>query len=93
MGSQRKETNNVGTTHRKAKNAVDKGFFEAFKQKVGLETPVLLITKDPAKGVGDRKVSEPYPLVRPRKKMGEGLTSAEPFSAVSTLNNDRKESK
>lgn len=93
MGQQTEETNSVRTIHRKVKNAVNKGFFRAFKQKGGLESPVLLIAKDPVKGVGDRKVNRPYPLVQQGKKIGEGLISAEPFSAISIPNNYRKESK
>ena len=93
MGNQRKKTTKVSTTHGKAKNAVNKGFFKAFYQKEGLESPVLLTAKDPKKGVGDGKVNRPYPLAQQGKKIGEGLISAEPFSAVIIPNNYRKESK
>ena len=93
MGKQTIETNSVRPTHRKVEDAVNKGFYRAFKQKGGLESPVLLTAKDPVKGVGDRKVNRPYPLVQQGKKIGEGLISAEPFTAVIIPNNYRKETK
>jgi hypothetical protein len=93
MGKQTKETNSVSTTHGKAKNAVNKGFFKAFAQKGGPERPGLLRTKDQVKGVGNRKTNRPYPLAQQGKKIGAGLISAEPFTAISIPNNYRKESK
>jgi hypothetical protein len=93
MGNQRKETTSVSTTHGKAQNALNKGFFKAFAQKGGLESPDLLIAKDPVKGVGNRKVNRPYPLAQQGKKIGAGLISAEPFTTVIIPNNYRKESK
>jgi len=93
MGKQTRQTNSVSTTHGKAKNAVNKGFFKAFAQKGGLESPGLLTAIDQVKGVGNRKVNRPYPLAQQGKKIGEGLISAEPFTAVTIPNNYRKESK
>lgn len=93
MGNQRKETTSVSTTHGKAKNAVNKGFFKAFVQKGGLESPSLLLVKDPVKGVGSRKANRPYPLAQQGKKIGAGLISAEPFTSPIIPNNHRKESK
>ena len=93
MGNQRKKTTKVSTTHGKAKNAINKGFFKAFAQKGGLESPDLLTVKDPAKGVRNKKVNRPYPLAHQGKKIGAGLISAEPFTTEIIPNNYRKESK
>ena len=93
MGNQSKETTSVSTTHGKAKNVLNKGFFKAFAQKGGLESPDLLLVKDPVKGVGSRKVNRPYPLAQQGKKIGAGLISAEPFTSEIIPNNYRKESK
>jgi|694.fasta_scaffold122092_4 hypothetical protein len=93
MGKQTKETNSVSTTHGKAKNAANKGFFKAFAQKGGLESPGLLTAKDQVKGVGNTKVNRPYPLAQRGKKIGAGLKSAEPFTTITIPNNYRKESK
>jgi len=68
MGNQRKKTTKVSTTHGKAKNALNKGFFKAFAQKGGLESPDLLTVKDQVKGVRNRKVNRPYPLAQQGKK-------------------------
>ena len=93
MGNQKEKTTKVSTTHGKAKNAINKGFFKAFAQTGGLESPDLLTVKDPVKGVGNKKVNRPYPLAHQGKKIGAGLISAEPFTAVIIPNNYRKESK
>ena len=93
MGNQKKQTTSVSSAHGKAKNAPNKGFFKAFAQKGGLESPGLLIVKDPIQGVGNRNVNRPYPLAQQGKKIGEGLISAEPFTTVIISNDYRKESK